>query len=776
MPDATKEKVIGRSVTRIEDLPLVTGKGRYVADISFPFQLHMRIVRAAHAHGRVIAIDTEEARRLPGVVAIWTGEDVADIAPIEFREGPIEKLAPYRQPILAQDRVRYVGEPIAAVFATDAYVAEDAADLVRASIEELPPIMSADTVPGSFAEGLSTEATLCTQEYGDVADAFATAHAVVEIDVHIGRHSGVPMETRGAIGRYDAARDILELHGAAKIPHKNRESLAKMLGRPISSVQCFEPHVGGGFGVRGELYPEDMLVLVAAMRLGRPVKWIEDRREHLMATNQSRDQRHKIRAAVDAEGHLLAIDDEFFHDQGGYIRTHATRVASTTCAMIPGPYRLPAYRAVGHFRLTNKTPAATYRAPARYEANFARERLMDAIAVRLGLCPIELRRRNLIAPTEMPYSRPYKGGHGKGHVVADSGDFRALLDRSLAEFGWAAHEASLAARRAAGEKVGAAVAMFLEKSGPGPTDGVRVVVDGSGAVEVITGGASVGQGFETSMAQICAEILGVDYATIRVTHGRTDRIDFGLGAHASRATVMTGNATAVAAANVRAKALDVAAELMQCQAELLDIVDGRVRRIDQPSGPSMSLEEIAAALAPASPLRGGRDPGLYAEGWVNTKDEAFPYGVQIASVKVDPDTGGVTVERFFTAYDIGRAINPAMVRGQIAGGFVQGLGGALFEEFRYDVRGEPLSSTFADYLIPTVKEVPPLEILLTEDAPSPFNPLGIKGAGESGIAAVGAAIAAAVDQAVGIDGLITRLPITPPRLKHSLRRAAGKVS
>jgi aerobic carbon-monoxide dehydrogenase large subunit len=392
---------VGRSVTRLEDRPLVTGNGRFAADVSFAHQLHMRVVRSSHAHARIRAIDTAAARGVPGVVAIWTAADVADIPPIDFRLTRIEGLDPYRQPILATDRVRYVGEPVAAVFATDPYVAEDTADLVTIDAEVLPALTEADAPPGAFDAGHATEAALVRKSFGDVETAFASAHAVVALDLKIGRHSGVPMETRGAIAR--VARGILELHGAAKVPHWNRDALARMLGREPSSMHLYEGHVGGGFGVRGEIYPEDVLVCAAALRLGRPVKWIEDRREHLMAANQSRQQQFRVRAAVDADGRLLAIDGEFLHDQGAYVRTHAATVPDLSAAMLPGPYRMAAYRMVGRIRLTNKTPCGTYRAPGRYESTFVRERLMDAIAAKLNIDPVEIRRRNLIAKSEMPY-------------------------------------------------------------------------------------------------------------------------------------------------------------------------------------------------------------------------------------------------------------------------------------------------------------------------------------------------------------------------------------
>jgi carbon-monoxide dehydrogenase large subunit/6-hydroxypseudooxynicotine dehydrogenase subunit gamma len=581
----------------------------------------------------------------------------------------------------------------------------------------------------------------------------------------------VPLETRGAIGRYDAARDILELHGAAKVPHRNRESLAKMLGRSTADLHLYEAHVGGGFGIRGEIYPEDVLVLIAAMRLARPVKWIEDRREHLMAANQSRQQRHRIRAALDHEAHLLAIDDDFVHDQGAYLRTHGTRVVDTTCGILPGPYRLPHYRVNGHVRLTNKTPCATYRAPGRFETNFVRERLMDAAAAKLGISRIEVRRRNLIAASEMPYKRPLVALGDD--VELDSGDYARLLDKALARANWTALEQQAAQRRVKGEFVGLGLALYVEKSGLGPTDGARVNIDTSGAIEVITGGASVGQGFETVIAQVCADILGSDYRKVRVVHGRTDRIEYGIGAHATRATVMTANAAAVAAQNARAKALDMAAQLLQAAPSDLDIVNGAIVRKGDSAGPRLSLGEIAHHLRPVSSTRGNRDPGLIADGWFSVAHMTYPYGVQIAMVNIDAATGAVEIEKMLIAYDIGRAINPMLVEGQLVGGFAQGLGGTLLEEFRYDERGQPLSVTLADYLIPTAREVPPVDVLLTEDAPTATNPLGIKGAGEGGIAAVGAVLASAIDDALQMPGAVTTLPVTPQTLRSLVRRVRG---
>ena len=762
-----KQKLIGQSVTRKEDGPLLRGQGLFAADVNFPNQLYMRVVRSTYAHGNILSVDLAPALAIPGVVAAWSFADVADVPPIDFRLTRLEALAAYRQTSLAKDRVRYVGDPVAVVFAEDPYLAEDAAEHVVVEIEELPVILDADGPTGEFRDGLPTEPAIIRKGYGDVDAAFAKAHATVSLSLSIGRHSGVPLETRGAIGRYNAAKDVLEMYGAAKVPHWNRDQLAKMFGRPQLSMNLYEGHVGGGFGIRGELYPEDVLVCLAALRLGRPVKWIEDRREHLIAANHSRQQTHHIRAAVDAEGHILAIDDEFFHDQGGYMRTHAATVPDLAAAMLPGPYRVPAYRATGHIRLTNKTPGGTYRAPGRYESTFVRERLMDAIAAETGIDAVEVRRRNLIDKSEMPVTRALETLGT--HIVLDSGDYAGLLDKALNGVNWDELQADIQQRRAAGELVGAGVAMFVEKSGLGPFDDVRITIDTTGHVEVVTGAASVGQGVETVIAQICADTLGVGYDHVNVIHGQTSRIARGLGAFASRVTVMTGEATRLAAIKLRDKVLATAAELMQLPAGELDIIDGQIVQTGSSIGPSVGLGQIAAALAPGSKLLGDQAPGLSAAATFESAHMTYPYGVHVAVVSLARDTGGIDIERYLVAYDVGRAINPMLVEGQIVGGVAQGIGGALYEEFTYDDRGEPLAVTFADYLMPTAREVPDVDVIVSEDAPSPLNPMGVKGAGEGGTNAVGAALAAAIDDALQMPGAITQLPVSPQTIRALLR-------
>jgi carbon-monoxide dehydrogenase large subunit len=746
---------IGKSVRRLEDRPLLTGAGRFAADVAAPDMLHMRVVRSSVAFGRLTRVRVEAARAHPGAVAVWTAADVADIPPIGFRMTPVPGLKRYRQPVLASGHVRYVGEPIALVFAGDPYTAEDIADLVEPEIETLAPCLDPVAPPSEFAPGLDTEAAVVIKSYGDLEAAFASAHAVVELELTVGRHSGVPLETRGAIAVPDAASGILRLYGAAKVPHYNRQTLETMLGLSPGGIHLHEGHVGGGFGIRGELYPEDVLACAAALRLGRPVKWIEDRYEHLMAANQSRGQVHRVRAAVDERGFILGLDDEFWFDQGAYIRTHGVTVTDLTAAMLPGPYIIPAYRSIGHVRLTNKTPCGTYRAPGRFESSFVRERLVDAIADRLGLDPIAVRRTNFIAQAAMPFRRELNTLGTE--IVYDTGDYADMLDKFFGRVGWETLRADAARRRETGELVGLGLGFFVEKSGLGPFDDVRITLGGDGTIEVVTGAASLGQGVETVMAQICADGIGIGLDRIRVIHGQTDRIARGMGAFASRVTVMTGAAVTLAAEKLRREMLVVGGRLLQSAPELLSVVGDRVVVRDAPDGPSLDLGSIARAA----------DGEIVAEATFTTEHMTYPYGAHLAQVRVERDTCAIVVERFFAGYDIGRAVNPMLVEGQIAGGVAQGIGGALLEEFVYDPAGQPLSVTLADYLMPTMAEIPAIEVALFEDAPTPRNPLGVKGAGEAGINAVGAAIAAAVDEALGRPGAIRQLPITPNRL-HAL--------
>ena len=754
---------LGERIRRLEDPPLLRGEGRFAADISFPDQLHMRIVRSPIAYGRLNAIEVDAALALDGVVRVLTGADIAHLPPIDYRQVRVPGLEPYRQPVLAQSHVRYVGEPVAAVLAIDPWIGEDAEELVTLDIEPLAPCLSPTDPPTLLDSNLNREAAQVEKAYGDLDRAFREAPHRLELHLAVGRHSGVPLETRGAIARYDKEKGRLELYGAAKIPHLNRQALARMLGMDEARLHLFEGHVGGGFGIRGELYPEDVLVSFAALELRRPVKWIEDRREHLLAANHARDQAHHVRVAFDERGVILGLDDEFWTDQGAYVRTHAATVSDLTAAMLPGPYLIPAYRAVGHIRMTNKTPAGTYRAPGRYEGTFICERVVDAIAAYLGRDPINVRRANLIPKPALPFQR---GLDALGtEVIYDSADFVGLLDQFLDHIRYDAIQEKLEARRRAGEWVGAGLGYFVEKSGLGPFEDARIEMTADGRLEIITGVASVGQGVETILGQICVDILGMALEQITVIHGQTDRIERGMGAFASRATVMAGSAVSMAAVALRERLLCRAAELLQTSEDELDIADAIVVIGDHPDGPSITLGEIVLDLA-----SGGSQPLIETATFQSDK-MTYPYGLHLAVVRIDPETYGIKVERFAAAYDVGRAINPTLIEGQIAGGAAQGIGGALFENYVYDGKGEPLVVSLADYLIPTAQETPAFDVLVTEAAPSPINPLGVKGAGEGGITAVGAAIAAAVDAATQRPGLVTRLPITPDDLHRCLHNS-----
>ncbi|MYH54547.1 MAG: xanthine dehydrogenase family protein molybdopterin-binding subunit [Acidimicrobiia bacterium] len=751
---------IGSSVLRIEDRPLLTGEGRFAADLSLPDQLQMRVVRSSVAHGRLVEIDTSDALALDGVEAVWTHQDVQDIPPIDFRMAWVDGLEPFRQPILAAGITRYVGEPLAVVLAEDSYLAEDAAELVYVEYEDLQPVVD----PYQPEPGEAVETTLVEKGYGDLEEAFEGAAEIVEMELRVGRHTGVPMETRGAQAWYDPLRSVVEMFGAAKVPHHNRAAIASMLGLPLGSVLLREGHVGGGFGIRGELYPEDVLVCLAALRLGRPIRWIEDRKEHLLAANHSRDQVHRIRAAVDRDGWIRGVDDECWVDQGAYLRTHQVTVTELTTSLLPGPYVWPAYRSRAHVMLSNKTPCGTYRAPGRFETTFVRERLIDLISDRLEMDSVGVRRRNLISADQMPFHREIEALGTE--VTYDSGDYHLLLDRTLEFLDYEDLTAALARRRSEGEVVGLGMGFFVEKSGLGPFDGVRVTVDEAGEVVVTTGVASVGQGVETVLAQVCADTLGVEAESVRVRHGQTDEIAYGMGAFASRVTVMSGSATLLAAGQVRERALETASGMLEAAPQDLTIDRGRVFVQGSPDGPSVMLGEVAARLRPG---QAEGTPGLTAEGWFEVDHMTYPYGIHCAVVRVDPESGEVTVERFVVAYEIGRAVNPKLVEGQIAGGAAQGIGGALLEDFAYDESGQPLTSSFMDYLMPTVVEVPEVEVLLCEDAPSPLNPLGVKGAGEGGITAAGAAIANAVADALGGSEEVSCLPLSPERVRRIAR-------
>ncbi|HTQ87899.1 MAG TPA: xanthine dehydrogenase family protein molybdopterin-binding subunit [Streptosporangiaceae bacterium] len=762
--------VIGTRLPRQEDPRLLRGRGRFGDDVNVPGQLHARIVRSPCAHGRVQALDVSGAARAPGVAAVVTAEDLPEgiVIPVRLVIAGTD-LSAFLQPVLARGTVRYVGEPLAVVVGNDPYACEDAAELVQIDIAVQPPVLDARDA-FNHGDRQHTAAEL-TRGYGEVDAAFAAAAHVVRIELAIGRHSGVPLEPRCLLAVPDPDRGALAIFGMTKVPVWNRDLLADLLGVDETLIRVHAIDAGGGFGVRGEFYPEDFLIPWLAMRLRRPVKWAEDRAEHLTAVNHSRQQYHRVAAAFDAGGRILGLTDDIIQDNGAYCRTHGVAVPELTAAMLPGPYRVPAYRGRVRVVLTNKTPCGTYRAPGRFEGTAAREHLLDVAATQLGIDPVALRMRNLLTSAEMPHARPISTLGTD--LVLDTGDYPALLAAAVEETRRLGYRAEAGARdRSASGRRGFGLAMFVEKSGLGPQETADVTVSRSGTVHVYSGGTSMGQGIETVLAQIAADALGVDPRSVRVTAGDTAAQPFGSGSWASRSTVVGGSAVHQAAVAVRERAIELAARILEASAEDLSLTGGAVSVRGDP-GARLTLADIARAAAPASRfLRDGEPAGLSARRRFEVSHMTYPYGVHAAAVEVDTATGRVRVLRYLVAYEVGRAVNPMLVEGQLRGGVAQGIGGALFEEFRYDEDGQPQAITFIEYRLPTAAEIPPVDVLLCQDAPSPGNPLGVMGAGEGGINAVGAAVANAVRDALGLAGGVGQLPLTPARV-WALAQAAG---
>jgi len=739
--------MIGASLPRKEDPRLLRGLGCFGDDVDAAGQLYARIVRSPVAHGRITNIDVSRVRG-NGITAIVTAEDLPDLHRIPVRltvEGP--DLSGYLQPVLAAGTVRYAGEPLAVVVGEDSYACEDAADELDVDIEELPPALDAQTAP---------QAAELTRAYGDPGAAFRQAAHVTEITVTIGRHSGVPLEPRCLLA-VPAGGD-LHIYGMTKVPVYNRDLLARMLNVDQHSIHVHPVDAGGGFGIRGEFYPEDFLIPWLAKTMNRPVKWTEDRAENLVAANHSRQQHHTVRAAFDGKGHLTALTDHVIQDNGAYCRTHGISVAELTIAMLPGPYRIPAYRGHASIRLTNKTPCGTYRAPGRYEGTTAREHLMDVAADQLGIDRVELRRRNLLTKADMPHRRPISTLGTD--LVLDTGDYPALLEAAVREadrLGYRAPDDSTRTRHGFG------LAMFVEKSGLGPRETADVTITEAGHVVISAGGTTLGQGIETVLAQIAADALGAPAANITVITGDTDKQPFGTGSWASRSTVVGGSAVHEAALAVRQEALSHAAKALEAAEQDLEIVNGEV--VVRGSASGVGCADGPAARVSLAEIARTAEGGLSARRTFEVDHMTYPYGVHAAAVSVDEDTGAVTVLRYLVAYEVGRAVNPMLVEGQLRGGVAQGIGGALLEEFGYDADGQPQSVSFMDYRMPTAAEIPRIDILLTQEHPSPGNPLGVMGAGEGGINAVGAAIANAVRDALGRPGPIASLPLTPATVR-----------
>ncbi len=749
-----KNAFIGSPIERLEDARFLTGSGQYVDDLAAPNMLRAVVLRSSIAHGRIRGIDATAALARPGVHAVITAADIVRLSgrvpTIPLRHEPLPAFRRFEQPVIAADKVRYVGEPIALVLAETAALAEDALEAIAVDIEPLPAIASRDTARRGevvlFEAVGSNIANTITAVRGDAEGAFKDAPYTRREHFRIQRHAAVPMEPRGLLAEWDAGQQRITISGVCKVPFTNRHALAGMMDLPESAVRMLEYDVGGGFGARGEFYPEDFLIPFAARHVGRPVKWTEDRRENLMALNHARDTECELEIACARDGTILALRGRAFTDIGAYVRTNGATPARNIAQVMCGPYRISHVRMDVSLVVTNKTPVGTYRGPGRYESDFCRERLFDMVAADLGLDRVEFRRRNLIAAAEMPYALPTVQVLDI-ETECDSGDYRQTLDRCLAEFRWAERE-KLQGREIDGRYHGLAVGCYLEGGGSGPRENVRLVVETDGSVSLYVGSSSVGQGVETVFSQIAADALEIPMERIKnVFHGSTDYVAQGYGSYSSRSIVMGGNAIMDAAGRLRQAIRDAAGLRLNCAPGDIVFDRGLVRG---PGRAALDLKEFS---------------GLAAEGTFASKKRTYSYGAHAAYVAVDPRTGHVALLDYVAVEDVGRIINPLTLHGQCIGAVVQGLGGAFLEQFLYDENGQLLTGSFADYLMPTASDFPTIRAVALEAVPSPNNPLGAKGAGEGGIIPVGGVVANAVANALRAFRAEPReLPLSPPRV------------
>lgn len=761
-------RLIGSPVERREDFRFLTGCGQYIGDLFLEGMAHAAILRSPSAHARLKSIDVAEARAMPGIVAVYHFADIAEVAkPIPIRLYPLPGFERFLQLPLASDKVRYVGEPIALVIAETAYLAEDALERISVEYEELPGVVNWDSSNGPclIHEAAGTNIAMRYEVVKGNPDAqFEKADYARREKFHAHRHSAVPLETRGLVSAWDEKTQHLRVWGATKVPFANRRILAEMLGLPKTAVDLIEVDVGGGFGVRGEFYPEDFLIPFAAKTLGRPIKWIEDRREHLMAANHSREVDCELEIALRSDGTILALRGRVAADMGAYIRTNGGVIPVKAAQFLPGPYRVEHFRCEVVAYVTNKTPVGTYRGPGRYEANFFRERLIDMAAADLRIEPVALRRRNLIDAAEMPYDLG-KLVPGEGNTAYDSGDFPLVFDRALKEIRWDELKIQQG-RKIDGWYHGVGLASFVESSGAGPKENARLRVEPDGSVSVFVGSSSLGQGHETSFAQICGDVLGLPLERIRVFHGSTTYLDEGFGTYHGRAAVMGGNAVFDGATKLIERLRTLAADEMGRPNQELNWDRGRFSTMDG----RRQIDLVALATAAAR-----RNELLEVHGsFVNGK-LTYSYGTHAAHIAVDPATGRVRVIDYVAVEDVGRMINPLIVHGQAVGGLVQGLGATFLDEFIYGDDGQLLNASFADYLLPTATDFPNIRCITLEIARSPSNPLGVKGAGEGAIVAVAATIGNAVSAALTCFGVQVRdLPLTPARIWRLVEDAKQK--
>ena len=764
---------IGLSVKRREDRRLLTGRGHYVDDVRLPHLCHAAIVRSPHAHARILDVDARRATALPGVVAVLTIADLPECAAAVPSLVTSPRFRPYVQPAIAGPKVRHAGEAVAVVVADDVYRAADAAEVLDVRYAVLPAVA---TVEAALAKGAArvfdewpdNVAGPSAGAVGDVTRGFAQAHVVVEARLSVPRVTAMPIEPRGVVAQPDAPDGRLTVWASTQMPFAVRAAVAVALDLAEEQVRVIAPDVGGGFGAKGHVYPEDVLIPAVARRLGRAVKWIETRREHFLATAPDRDQHHQLRLGVASDGAIAAIETTFTRDGGAY-PVLGDVITLNTINHLPGPYRVAHLKGSAVNVVTHKTFTGAYRGAGRPEVAYVLDRLLDRAARRLGMDPAELRRRNLIRFDEMPYTTGLRYRDGIP-IVYDPADYCAAFDRLLARFGYDEWRAAQKGRRASSRPIGIGLSAYLEGTGIGPFEGADVRIDPSGMVYLQIGVSSQGQSHETTLAQVCAAELGVDTERVVVVGGDTAVLGYGNGTIASRVAAVTGPAVARTSREVARKARLVAGELLECAPTDVVFAGGRAH-VAGMAGRSIELGELArgSLRSPTLLLEGA--PGLHACAFFRPETVTWAFGAHACALEVDVETGAVRLLRYAAVHDCGRPLNPMVVEGQLHGGIVQGIGAALGEELIYDGGGQLLTGSLMDYGVPKADEVPPLDVVAL-DFPSTRNEMGIKGVGESGIISPVPAIANAVEDALADrDVAIERVPLTAASVWEALRTA-----
>ncbi len=799
------QRYFGAPIRRTEDIRLTTGKGHYTDDIGVGTPvLEAAFLRSPHANARILDIDIADALDVDGVAAIYTHEDLqgpaAEPLPVLIPHPAMH--APRTAYALAPDRVHHVGEPIVMVVAENRYLAEDAVERIHVNYEILPPVVGLDvaraaerTVHDDVSDNIAAH---LRQQVGDVEAGFAAATHVLEFDLHVERSASTPLEGKAVHARWDPDDSSLRVYSSTQASTSVRAAIAAKLELPLLKVEVIAPDVGGGFGVKiMHPWPEEIMVPFAALRLGRPVKWTEDRREHFISSAHERGQDHHIRVGFDDDGRITALDVQFWHDNGAYT-PYGIIVPIITATQLLGPYKPRSYRVDFHSMYTNTVQVTPYRGAGRPQGVFAMERTMDKIAQALGRDRADVRAANFIQPDEFPFDQGMIFQDGRP-LIYDSGNYPDQLAMLKDMVGWDTIGVLRRESAANGKLLGVGLSCYVEGTGVGPYEGAHVHVQTDGTVDVATGLTSQGQGHQTMLAQIAADELGVAFEKVRVVTGDTRRFGYAVGTFASRTAVMSGSAVALAARAAKAKALRVAADALECSPDDLDVVDGIVQMKGNPEA-AIPLGQVAVLSNPLRyafdkaaqaatqfqkvadmdkpPVAEDDEPGLEGKDYYSPPRSTFASGMHAAIVEVDPHTFDIAVRKYFVVHDCGMMVNPMIVAGQVHGGVAQGIGGALYEKMAYDQDGQLQNASFMDFLMPYVTEIPQKELgqlgLGHQQTPSPLNPLGIKGAGEAGVIPVAALIASAVEDAVGFP--IDSVPLSPSDLFALKQRAdAGEI-